>query len=279
MRDRNLEAPVNDRHHRSHCIGFGRLHGLQSSLHHDVLAALGRVQCLANVRLADHQQPFRSTRQSRLTGCAIRRIDGQCHQRVLAQPTSDLLEQPFPDRSFDRFQLFADRVSLRHPVLANRLAPRSLSGRHQRQIDRPTGGKKGLQPVVVGLGQGVELVVVTPSTPERDAQERRSDHVDDLGQTLLAVLGQVLCPGVHSQRTKPMQTQGRQRPWVVGEQFVGSDLFADETSEWPVVIQRFDHPVAVPPGMRPRVVVFETVTVGVADDIEPVLSPFLAVGG
>ncbi|GIT28931.1 MAG: hypothetical protein Ct9H300mP1_09770 [Planctomycetaceae bacterium] len=74
-----------------------------------------------------------------------------------------------------------------------------------------------------------------------------------------------------------MQSQGRQGLAVLRKQLVRSDLFVDEPGKRLVAIQRLDHPVTIPPGMRSRIVVLESVTVGVTDNIQPVLGPTVAI--
>ena len=75
-----------------------------------------------------------------------------------------------------------------------------------------------------------------------------------------------------------MQAQRRQCLAVLGKQLIGSNLLKNEVVEGHVLVQRIDHPVPIPPGMGSRVVVLESITVGIADDVQPVLGPALSIG-
>ena len=74
-----------------------------------------------------------------------------------------------------------------------------------------------------------------------------------------------------------MQSQGHQRLAVLRKQLIRGDLLVNEPGKRLVAIQRLDHPVAISPGMRSRIVVLETVAVGVTDNIQPVLGPTVAI--
>ena len=60
---------------------------------------------------------------------------------------------------------------------------------------------------------------------------------------------------------------------------VAGELLAEELVVGLVAVEGVDHPVAVPPGVRQRVVAVLAGGVGVADEVEPVPAPALAVGG
>ena len=60
----------------------------------------------------------------------------------------------------------------------------------------------GLQPVVIGLAERIELVIVAARAADRDAEERRADDVRHLGQHFILRTGHVLIAGVLAQRTR-----------------------------------------------------------------------------
>src|SRR5947209_3683947 len=62
-------------------------------------------------------------------------------------------------------------------------------------------------------------------------------------------------------------------------ELVAGDLFADQTVVRLVVVEGPDQIVAVVPGLGPQLIDPVAVGVGVADQVEPVLGPSLAVSG
>ena len=66
---------------------------------------------------------------------------------------------------------------------------------------------------------------------------------------------------------------------VVGVEFVAGELFGEKLVVGLVVVEGGDDVVAVAPGVRAVGVLTVSVGLGVADEVEPVAAPALAVGG
>ncbi len=135
-------------------------------------------------------------------------------------------------------------------------------------------GEDPIEGVVIGRGNGIELVVVAARAGDRQPQKslRRDVNpvVDDVG--LIAV--EVVAEGDES--------EGRQRRrGLAASQPVGGQLFPDELVVRHVVVERLDDVVAVGPGERvertlPAPIVL-SLAVGIAGNVEPVPPPPLAI--
>jgi hypothetical protein len=141
------------------------------------------------------------------------------------------------------------------------------------------GRERRRQPVVVGLGQGIELVVVAAGAADRDAEHRRpagGHHVVELGGAggLELLLGELRGEG-----TGREETGGLQRLDVARCQFVAGNLPLEERVVRQVVVEGPDDEVAVVVGERPVVVLFVAEALGEPGDVEPVLRPTFAEGG
>ena len=113
-----------------------------------------------------------------------------------------------------------------------------------------------LHRVEIGLGDGIELVIVALRTADREAQEGPSRHID----TVVVAVPQ----GMESQCREILAPFGLR-------QKVGSELQHDEPVVRKITVERVDHPVPVPPGVRQgRVGVSSRLPVCIAGQIEPV---------
>ena len=154
--------------------------------------------------------------------------------------------------------------------------------------------KDGLEAVVVLLGEGIELVVVTAGAAQREPHECRGGGVDPVGQDFIE-----LPAGVHlgfarlrHQPVEPCAHPGLQRPQllhrdgvapfqiqVVGPEFVCRDLLLKEAVEGLVFVEGLDDVVPVAPGMGKEGIGFKSGRVGVANHVQPVPSPAFPVVG
>ena len=134
-------------------------------------------------------------------------------------------------------------------------------------------GKDGLEPVVVGLWNGIELVVVAAGTADGEAQKRRArraHHVVELVGSLVG--GEHRVGGLHLIPGAADDESGGD----VGAATVAGELGADEGVVGEIGIEALDHPVAVAPGVGTRLVHLEAVALGEADGVEPMPRPALA---
>ena len=131
------------------------------------------------------------------------------------------------------------------------------------------------------LRDRIELVIVAAAAIDGQAQERLADRGDEPFQFLLAgkrphggravvVRRQIVGPSARNPLA--MTASGSS-----GSQHVAGNLPADELVVRHVRVERLDHEVAVLPGVGPKLVALEALALAVANDVEPVPGPALAV--
>ena len=123
-------------------------------------------------------------------------------------------------------------------------------------------------------------MVVAAGAAEREPEDRLAERVDRVLVGEVHVVDRVEPePPGNSEVARAGHTLreavGLRR---IGEQIAGH-LLAHELVIWLVVVERLDHVVAILPGQRCRIVGGLAGGVGVADHVEPVPAPALAVGG
>ncbi len=64
---------------------------------------------------------------------------------------------------------------------------------------------------------------------------------------------------------------------IAGKHLVAGDLLLDEAIVGLVVIEGADHVIAIAPGVRPVLIEFEAIGVGVANHVQPLRGPALAI--
>ena len=139
------------------------------------------------------------------------------------------------------------------------------------------GGEDGLHPVIIGLQDGIELVVVTLGAADGHTEEYRPDGAGHFAQHFLPVCFFVLIAANQMDRAGAMEAGCDQRIVASRVEFIAGDLFLNEQAVGLVPIEAADHIVSVAPGVRAFQVEFVAVGIGIADDIEPALRPALAV--
>ena len=135
----------------------------------------------------------------------------------------------------------------------------------------------GLQAVVVGLAEGIELVVVAAGAADGDAEEGRADDVGHLGEDFVLRAGHVLVAGILAERAEAVEAAGHQVGLVGGIHLVAGELLLDEIVVRLVVVEALDDVIAVAVGVGAMGVVLVAVGLGEADHVEPVAAPLLAV--
>ena len=136
-------------------------------------------------------------------------------------------------------------------------------------------GEEGLQAVVVGLQDRVELVVVALRAAVGQTQEDAAHRVRDVQQDFLPPLHQdrgVRLVRVMAIESGPDPGLGAARPKLVAR-----DLFLDEAVVRLVGVERVDDVVAIAPSVRAGLVRLEAFAFREARQIEPVTGPCLAV--
>ena len=154
-----------------------------------------------------------------------------------------------------------------HVVGFDRVERRLLVWRHSRE-------KRG-ELVVLANANRITLVIVAARAIHRDAEERARRRIDDA----VHVVGQRLLQVRHLVVPKPQSVEARrdERVEIAIGKFVASDLRADKPRVRHVRVECAHHEIAVLPRGFLVAVALETVGVGVADEVEPVTSPLLAV--
>ena len=174
---------------------------------------------------------------------------------------------------------FARRVA-RPPCSASNASVRLGGGRREVDVDvasdrrRRTPGAGSSRPV--GIGSNLwSWQRAQPIVRPRKAGPVVAMHVVELVVALPARPGSSVDLRAACQpRQKPVAISAR---GFVGLELVAGELPADEPVVGHVVVERLDHEVAIAPGVRAVVVVLEAVGLGVADQVEPVPRPALAV--
>ena len=164
-------------------------------------------------------------------------------------------------------EILGDEVAV---VLGRRLvAPADLVGR-----DAP---EERQHPVVVGLGNRIAAVVVAAGAADRHAEHDPGRRIED--RVEIVVLGErgvrrLVVPDAQSQIAGGDDRRGGGVVDLVAGELVGQKLVVRH-----VRVESVDHPVAVAPGRWLLAVPLVAVGLGVADEIEPVPAPALAVVG
>ena len=131
------------------------------------------------------------------------------------------------------------------------------------------GGKETLHPVIVGVPDGVELVVVAAGASECHAEKGRAHHVGHLGQNLVADVGLVLVTGIAPVGSQAVETGGHLHLNIARRHLVAGQLFGDKLVIGLVFGERADDVVAILPGLAAMRVVLKSIAFGEADHIQP----------
>ena len=152
--------------------------------------------------------------------------------------------------------MLPQRVELRL-VLFEHGAESLLFGlRHEIVIDFDRREEDRLHPVVVRLGNRVELVVVAARALQREAEHSLRGRGDHVVEVVEAVLGVVLLAKLDP-RSGAQEPSRCLRVESDPVQLVAGELLHEEHVVGRVPVEGLDHVVAVPPGVRAVAVVLE----------------------
>ena len=185
----------------------------------------------------------------------------------------------FAVRLFDLLELLADRGQTFFVCLDRRLMLQQCVRGSRVPIGRVGRREECLQAVVVGLRDGVELVIVAAGALHGKPQEDLPHAGGHFAQDFLAGLFLVLVAADDMARPRAVEAGGDEGFDIVRKQLVAGKLFLDEAVVRLVRVERTDDVIAVTPGMFPVAVALEAVGVGVARDVQPLQRPALAVMG
>ena len=145
--------------------------------------------------------------------------------------------------------------------------------RNERVIFRFRGEEHRLHAVVILLRNGIELVIVAARATYCHAEEGAGRGGEDVvhfvhaGHLGLDVL----------LRSEAQERGGQQGVLSAFAQLVAGDLFADKAVVRPIAVKRAYDVVTIAPGLRAVAIVFVAAGIGVADQVQPVTGPALAV--
>ena len=147
-------------------------------------------------------------------------------------------------------------------------------------LHRPRTLEDAGQAVVVGGGDRVELVVVTPRTSQRQPQERPAHGIDLLIHEVHLHLRRVgLRQHLRPQRQEPGRDQLLVTRRFAGRgQQIARELLDEEAVERLVAVEGGHDIIAIAPGIPVSDVLVETVGIRVPRHVEPVSAPALAIG-
>ena len=108
-----------------------------------------------------------------------------------------------------------------------------------------------------------------------NTQHRLADAVHAVDQTIDAKLLRI-CPALFIQHRIAQEPSGHAAGIGRLRQQVASDLLDEKLVIGQIAIEGVDHPISVRPD-KPRLVLFETIGVGIASRIQPMSSPAFSV--
>ena len=134
-------------------------------------------------------------------------------------------------------------------------------------------GEESVKRVVVGRGDGIELVVVAAGALDGEPHESAGGHVDSVIDNVGLI--------VKKPATQGQKTHGGQGLAIgLGGQLVSGQLLDEEPIVRQVAVEGVHHPVAVGVAVGIPTLLFKNVSlaVGITGHIQPVPTPALTVG-
>src|SRR6202011_3427957 len=125
--------------------------------------------------------------------------------------------------------------------------------------------------------EGIEFMIVAARATEGHAEHRRADDVSHLGKYFVAAAGDLLVSGVLAQRSQAVEAGGDQVFILLRRDLVAGELLEQEAVVGLVIVEGADDVISITPSLGAVRVVLETIGLGKADDIQPVLAPTLPI--
>jgi hypothetical protein len=169
-------------------------------------------------------------------------------------------------------------ISARIAAVFSSLLPvvRDLGRRRERQVVAPEqAAEERLEREVIALQDRVELVIVAARAAHAEAEDRVAGHVRDVVQDVAPLAPRVALVVLVDAQAQVAGGDGDLG--VVGRDLVAGELLLEEAVVGLVVGERADDVVAVRPGVGAVAVLLVAVGFGVADEVQPVAAPALAV--
>jgi hypothetical protein len=191
-------------------------------------------------------------------------LRGHLPSRLIAKPLPTSLEE--------------DLLEMGEIVIFGRLTGVPLLpelGVPKREVIGLAFDEKCLEPVVVPLRDGVELVAVALGAIQREPEKSRRGRVRDIDEDIISLKGVIfLVAGEPGRRQEPC---GNQVLVGIGLEFISGNLLTEESVEWLILVETPDHVIPKTPGVGPRMIGFVSFAFGIAGDVQPVAPPAFAV--
>src|SRR3954462_6143603 len=110
--------------------------------------------------------------------------------------------------------------------------------------------EESLQPVIVGMEDRIELVIVAAGAPVRQSDEDRASGIGDVVEDFLPPLKEVSSVAFIGIVT--VETRRDPRLRIIRPQLVARDLLLHEAVVWLIGIERLNHVIAITPRIRTR---------------------------
>ena len=278
-----VPSGVPDRHCRRERLGFllfqrrdllveCRVPGLLLGRHHRHEILLGdlRPQRIVLQRLLD----LRRVQLLTLGALRRRRLVGDL--QVLGEQRDFLVDELLQVRRLDVLLGRTQRPDQAVDASGLLAVGLDLVCRHERMLDRSRREEHCLDAVVVLLRNRIELVVVAPRAAHRHAHERQRGRGHQIVEGILPAALAAAQVGADTQESGRRHRLVARRSSQVVE-LVSGQLFADELRVRLVLVERVDDVVAVAPAFGAIDVELEAARIGIANEIQPVARPSLAV--
>ena len=138
---------------------------------------------------------------------------------------------------------------------------------------------------MIGLRNGVVFVIMAIGAGDRQAQKGRAGGIGEIGHELIPpaliflenAARTVVLTEAHIARRRNFIYLGLRLRLVRTGHLIPGKLLLNKLVVRLVLIERADHVIAVAIGIGPELIALKAIRVGVADDVQPVPSPSLAV--
>ena len=138
------------------------------------------------------------------------------------------------------------------------------------------------QAVILLLRNGIEFVIMTTRTIDRNTHGRCDDlrdHVIQIACASCALEHVALCLHLPDKIPRPRRQKagGDDRFLIIGTNHVARNLLVQKLVVRLIRIQRLDNVVAITPSIRAQLVALKSMRVGIVRDVQPMPRPALAV--
>ena len=120
-------------------------------------------------------------------------------------------------------------------------------------------------------------MIVTARATNGQSKANRPHRGRGLDEFVLPAHFGIDVPGHHFPGTAPRKTRSDERLAITRGDFIPRNLQSKEAVVGHVLVERVNHPIPIPPGIRTIRVQLEPVGIGVVRQVQPVLRPAFAI--